>query len=402
MSAAGGLGLTWLVARREVLDRVRRTSYRFVTVALFLIVVAAGAVYGLLDTDDDRRSVSVAVIGEATPALSSSLQDPEGATPDVSDPVTDVEIHEVAEQQDAVALLEGGAADVAIDPSQREILWLDEPDPDVELLVEGALRYEAIAGRAAQAGVGDQELAAILEPVEVTTTSVEESDEPDAVGALVGAGAAILLLTVIAFYGNYVMMGVVEEKTTAVVEVLLGQLRPHQLLTGKVTGMGVAALGQVAAVVAGGTIALLISGVEIPAGVAVAIPTALGWFLLGFAFYATLYAVAGSLVSRMEDAGQAAAPLTVLLMIGYFAAFQAVGDPTGAIARVASLIPPAAPLLMPVRIAAGTVPWWEVAVAAVLLLGACAAMLRLGGRIYARSILHRGSRLRWRQALRGA
>lgn len=410
---------TWLVARREVLERTRRNSYRIATVGLFLIVVAAGAIYGAVSDDDEGREVTVAVVGGADATLQENLEslaDANQATVDAGngdsdgdaflisggDPIVSVELLDVQDRDAAAELLEDETADIAVDPGGLELLSWSEDDADLEAFVHQALRTSAVAERAEEAGIGVEQLGTLMAPVEVRVETVDDAEEVDPVGALVGVAAAILLLSVIAFYGNYLMMGVVEEKTTAVVEVLLGQLRPHQLITGKVAGMGVSALVQVLAVVLGGSLALVLSGVDIPAGVPVAIPAALAWFLAGFAFYAILYALAGSLVSRMEEAGQAAAPLTILLMLGYIASFQTVSEPGGALARWLSLLPPTAPLLMPVRMAADAAPVWEILLAAVLLVASCALLLRFAGRVYGRSILHRGSRLRWRQVVRSA
>ena len=116
--------------------------------------------------------------------------------------------------------------------------------------------------------------------------------------------------------------------------------------------------------------------------------------------YSTLYALAGSCVSRQEDAQGAAAPISVVFTAAYLTVFALGGDPSSTAARVVSILPPFAPLLMPVRIATGAASILEVALAAVLLAAALLGMLRLAGSVYGRTLLHRGSRLGWRQALR--
>jgi ABC-2 type transport system permease protein len=125
------------------------------------------------------------------------------------------------------------------------------------------------------------------------------------------------------------------------------------------------------------------------------------WFLLGFSLYATLYAAAGSLVSRVEDAQSASGPLMLPIFLGYSTAVGVIGgsDPS-LLLRVLAFFPLTAPFDMPVLIALGEVPAWQVAISVALMLGAIVGMAFLGGVVYSRSILRAGKRLRWREALR--
>jgi ABC-2 type transport system permease protein len=196
------------------------------------------------------------------------------------------------------------------------------------------------------------------------------------------------------------LTGVVEEKTTGVVEVLLGHVRAYQLLTGKVFGIGVVALTQMTATVASALVALRISGGSVPRDVWIGLPTTLLWFLLGFVLYSTLFALAGSFVSRQEDAQGAAAPISLLFTASYFTVFVLGNSPYSGVTRVVSVLPPFAPLLMPLRVSVGAASIFEIVVAAIGLLLATFGMLRLAGRVYGGTLLHRGSRLQWKQALR--
>jgi ABC-2 type transport system permease protein len=229
---------------------------------------------------------------------------------------------------------------------------------------------------------------------------VLEHQRSNTVGRLVGTLAAILLFLSLNTFGALVLTGVVEEKTSAVVEILLAHVRAHVLLAGKVLGIGLIALAQFAVLVAVGVVSLRISGTTVPSEVWVALPATVGWFIGGFAFYATLFALAGSFVSRQEDAQSSAAPVSLIFTAGYVVVFIVAGDPGGATATVLSILPPFAPLLMPLRIATGVAAPWEVVVAIVLLVAAVYGVIRAAGAIYARSLLHRGSRITWRQALR--
>ncbi len=234
----------------------------------------------------------------------------------------------------------------------------------------------------------------------MSTTILDPTARATEVGQTVGTLTAILLFLSVSMFGGFVLTGVVEEKTSAVVEVLLAHVRAYQLLAGKVLGIGTVALIQLIGAIAAGLVALALAGTTIPAAVWVAVPTTVLWFVAGFALYSTLFALAGSFVSRQEDAQAAAAPISFCFTAGYLVVFTAGTDPTGAAATVLSLLPPFSPLLMPLRIGTGAATWWQVAIAAVLLVATAYGVLRAAGAIYARTLLHRGARISWREALR--
>jgi ABC-2 type transport system permease protein len=167
-----------------------------------------------------------------------------------------------------------------------------------------------------------------------------------------------------------------------------------------VLGTALMAVAQFGAAVIAGLVALNIAEMEVPRAVWVALPSSLVWMIGGFLLYSTLFAVAGSLVSRQEDAQTASLPITIVVSIAYVLLVPIGTQPDSTVALVMSLLPPFAPLLMPLRIATGSASPLEVVVAVVLLVAAIYGMLRLAGAVYARTLLHRGTRLTWRQALR--
>jgi ABC-2 type transport system permease protein len=320
--------------------------------------------------------IAVAIIGIAL--LNRALSDGGPATATVA----------VAGQ--APPALDSGRADAAVvvtSTGKGELLFRRRVDPDLESTVAEAWQ---VARGAEQ----------ILSPAPLRTVTVEPESAHRGVAELVGTLAAIVLFISVSTFGGFVLTGVVEEKTTAVVEILLAQVRAHQLLAAKVLGIGAVALIQFATAVAAALIALRISGATIPSEVWFAVPSTIFWFVAGFALYSTLFALAGSFVSRQEDAQAAAAPISMLFLAAYLVVFSVSSNPGGAVATVLSIIPFFAPLLMPLRIASGVAPWWQITLSAVLLVGTAYAVLRVAGRVYARTLLHRGSRVRWKQALR--
>jgi ABC-2 type transport system permease protein len=125
------------------------------------------------------------------------------------------------------------------------------------------------------------------------------------------------------------------------------------------------------------------------------------WFLLGFAFYATAYAAIASLVSRQEEIQSAVAPISILQIAGYLLMYAALPNPGGPLATIASLLPPFAPIVMAVRMAATDVPIWQVGLAVALTAASIVGLTWLAGRIYTNAALYLGARTRFMEAFRG-
>lgn len=212
----------------------------------------------------------------------------------------------------------------------------------------------------------------------------------------------VLLFLTIGTYGNLVLAGVVEEKESRVVEVLLARMPARNLLAGKVAGIGLLGLGQVLVTALAALIAVsTVESVDLPAARGSVIAWAVVWFVLGYALYAMVYGALGSLASRSEDAQSVAGPVMVVLIISYFASFAAIGHPDSGWAVVLSYFPGTAPLAMPGRIAMGATFWWEPVLAAALTLAAIAGLVVLAGRVYTGAILHTGPTIKVRDAWRG-
>lgn len=385
-----------LVARREVIQRVRRRSFVVFTVLLFVIIIAGGVLAALV-SGDGSTSYDVGVVGAADAGTTdgfSALLTAVGNADGVAITTTPY-----SSENEADTALESGDVDVVVDTAARTERWQTDVDGQLGRLLDTSWRAWSAAQTARAAGLDESTVTSIVDPPPLSTTVVDPSDD-NTVGTIVGFASAVLLFISITSFGGYVLTGVVEEKSTGVIEVLLSHVRAHQLMAGKVFGIGAVALLQFTATVIAGLIALRISGTEVPSAIWVGLPATIGWFIGGFLLYSTLFALAGSFVSRMEDAQGAAAPITSAFTMGYILVFALGSDPTSLAARILSSIPPFAPLLMPLRMVTGAASVVEIVVAAVLLALSVVGMIRLAGSVYARTLLHRGSRLRWRDALR--
>ena len=213
----------------------------------------------------------------------------------------------------------------------------------------------------------------------------------------------VLLFMAIAFYGGFVVTGVVEEKSSRVVEVLLSRLRPTELLGGKVIGIGLVGLAQFALVAGSALVALSLSrNTLVPEAAPSTIGWVVFWFVMGYAFYSVLYATVGSLVSRQEDAQSIQFPVTAVLLIGYIWAFAIVDAPNSPLAIVGFLLPPTAPMVMTIRMGEGGVPAWQVVLSVAVMVATVYGLVQLAGRIYTGAVLRIGRRVRLRDAWRGA
>ena len=229
-----------------------------------------------------------------------------------------------------------------------------------------------------------------------STRPEKKSTDAEVLVAYVGS---LLLFTALAIYGQWVVTGVVEEKSNRVVEIILSTVRPRHLLAGKVIGIGLLGLAQLT-LVAGLAAILLAAGVyDAPAGLGASVALVIPWFALGFALYAVAYAAAGALASRQQDASTAGQPVTYAIVAAYFASYVAVSaDMNGLAANLLTIFPLTAPFVLPARSALVGVPLWEHVLAVLLVLASIYALVRFAGRVYEHGLLRSGPRLSLRAA----
>ena len=389
------LAMVWLVMSREVRQRVHSRGFKITTAFLCLAVLGGGVLSRAVRGDDSPTRYDVAVIGAAPRGFADTVQSAARAL--------DIKVRLTIGVDSAAAerAVREGKLDAAIDVAGGRLIAKSAPADQLAAVLATGWQSSASAAAAHAAGLDDDEIAAILSPAGLKTTLIgEDHTDDDNLARAVGSAAAVLLFISINAFGGMVLTGVVEEKSSGVVEVLLAHVRAHQLLAGKVFGIGAVAMIQFSATLAAGVVALRISGTSVPGSLWVGLPTTLLWFVVGFVLYSTLFALAGSFVSRQEDAQSAAAPISMVFTVAYLTVFILGASPSSTTARIVSVLPPFAPLLMPLRVSVGAASVLEIVLAAVLLLAATFGMLRLAGAVYGRTLLHRGSRLKWKQALR--
>jgi ABC-2 type transport system permease protein len=384
------IGAVLLIAARDFRERVASRAFQLSTGLTILLVVGFILVPSFLGTGDGRKW-TIGTVGDTPADLAAAVGAAAGSG-------TTVTTKPFASQPAARAALDDGTIDLAVDASG--VIVIDGgTDSELTSLVVASLAALNLEKTAAAEGAATSDLTALLTggyTIE-TVTATGTSTTADRSFAFF---ATIILFMSIITYGSWILIGVIEEKTNRVVEVVLGTVRPHQLLAGKVLGIGVLGVAQIVVI---GIVAIvtlsLQSAFAIPDAAGTVLAWAFVWYLLGFAFYAVAYAAAGSLVSRQEEAQNAAFPLTLLLMAAYFvASFSITGE--NPVLRVSSLLPMFAPMTMPLRIAGGDATGVEITLSIALMVATTYVLIRLAGRIYARGLLQSGRRLRWREAWR--
>jgi ABC-2 type transport system permease protein len=392
----GGRPIIYLVARRELQKRLGGRVFRVGTLAMIVLIALGITIAKVAGGSSTPAPIRVGFTSTTTalePAFSSWAT---GAG-------TLVTVSNVADAAAGTAQVTAGTLDVLVtgSPSAPAAVVKDTLDTDVQ----SALSVAVLEARLTAAGLTPASVAAALAGTHVDVQSLAPAPpaDPEQSGKLAAAiFVAFLLYLSIALYGSFVAQGVVEEKATRIVEILLGTIRPSQLLAGKIIGIGLAGVLQLS-IIGAATLVLVQQThiVSIPAVSVGSVLVYLVWFVLGFLFYATAYAGVAALVSRQEDVSSATAPIYIFLIAAYVLVSIVVPDPGSPLSTVVSMLPPFAPILMSVRMATGDATAWQVGLAIALIVVSIAGLIWLAGRVYSNSILRVGARVRFRDALRG-
>ena len=394
MSTFDGIRLT---ARREVVERTRRDRSFLISTLVTLAILCAIIFLPRLFGSDNPREFDVGLVGAASQPLGPALTAQGGAA--------GVRIHlrQPASAAEAEAAVRDGSLDLAV-IDDRQLVAKAEIDEQLNLLVQGASRAARAQQTLQGAGVAPDQIQAALAPAPLPVRSLEPVDEDARSKRAIATVAVFILYGQLIGYCFTVAMGVVEEKSTRVVEVLLAAVRPVQLLAGKIVGIGLVGLFQLAIIgVIGLALATASGAITLPPDAAPTIGSVLLWFLLGYAFYSSLFAVAGAIVSRQEELQNTATPLNLLMVASFFVAFStSISGADSTLAKVSTFLPPVAPLIMPMRIAGGDAAPWEIALSLAIMLVSIVVVVVLAARLYEGAILRTGARVKLRDAWRGA
>jgi ABC-2 type transport system permease protein len=384
------------LAKRDFVQRAKSRAFLITMLVTVGLVLAIGPLIALASNDPDPSVVGI--VGSGPEGIHAAVV--ESADMLGVEVVTEIYPSEAA----AMAELGDGRADVLVIDGEY-LVWRQAAIPRLAAAITAAFSRLEREKTAEGLGLSAEDLAELLAPTAFTDQLLEEPDpEEEPRQAAAYAGLMVLYISILMF-GQFVLMGVMEEKQNRVVEVVLSRVRPTQILTGKVIGVGLLGLIQILAL--GGAALFMVTVIDIAdvdlsaIGIEVFL-WVLFWYLLGYAFYSMLYGALGATVSRQEDM-QGAVMIPVLMIVpGFFFGQVATQSPDAAIARIGSLVPLWSPMVMPVRSAVGDVPAWEIALSVLLVVAGIYALVRLGGRIYTGAILKIGTKVRLKEAWRAA
>ena len=438
----------WVVFRREYLERVRSKWFLLGTLlgpVFFILVAGAPRLIG--NRGEGTRDVAHIEVIDATGAglgerVAAALRDrfPLSRAPYLT--VVDESGVAVAqdkallrvEREEILGYLLLGPGTLAGDSVRYEGRNANAHN-DVDA-IRGAVRSQVLAERMEREGIDAQKVAAFQRfPLEMYTQRIgdkgrEKANQLSAI--FLGYAVALLLYMMIVIYGQAIMRSVLEEKATRVAEVVVSSVNTDILLAGKILGVGLVAITQVLSWVALSIAAMAYAGpylfgdqsradaVASAAGtlgaggspglglLALGIPPIPLWaavalfccFVMGFIFYASLFAAVGAMVNSQEDVQQAATPVMLLLVSSVIFMGPILANPGSAMARTMSMLPTSAPIIMPLRITLVPVPWIEVVGALSGVAAACAASIWLSGRVYRVGLLMYGKKPSLRELAR--
>ena len=385
----------WLVARREILERGRSRGYILSVLFTTAIVVASLVVPAILRGND--QTTTIGVVQPAPAGLDTAIE----SVAKRSDQTVEISTFESAAVADAA--LADGTVDVVVDmpadlSGPGEVHFNKGTDQAITQLLSAAtigLRVQAVL---APSDVNQADLVDAQQPPAIS--SIDARDEADQAQFVVANIGAIAILIGIFSFGFAVLTGVVEEKQSRVVEVVLSTVRSRDLLMGKVLGIGLLGIVQLAVFMGAALVATsMTSQLSLPQTTPGALALLVTWFILGYTLYATALGSLGALASRPEEASNASTPVSMIAMASYFVAiFSVLDDPSGVVATIATFIPASAPFVVPLRAAFGAIPPWQIGLSIVITLLGIWVLFSVGARIYSGAVLQIGGRIKLRDA----
>jgi ABC-2 type transport system permease protein len=387
-----------LIAGRELSVRLRSKAFRIVTLVMVIVVVALCVVLKVLAGTSGGVTVGYlpgdAAAAGQLPAIAGSI----GQT---------VHVRAIPDRAAGETQVRSGDLDALLtgDPTHLTVVVKKDIDNGLHNALNVLAGQLAFDQQITRLGGDPAAVRAAAANATATVAPLEKPYPYQSQQLVLGIVAGVLIYVSLLLNGQAVAQGVVEEKSSRVVELLLSTIRPWQLMAGKVLGIGIVGLLQILVIAVAGVVAGLATHVlTISATAAVStVVWLIVWYLLGFFMYAVVFAGLGALVSRQEDVGSVVAPAMMFLIVGYLLGVSVLpSDPSSHLMEVLSVIPVFAPTVMPMRLAMGGVASWEAILSIVLVAALIPLLIWATARIYRNAVLRTGARVTLRQALRAA
>jgi ABC-2 type transport system permease protein len=416
----------WLVIKREYLTRVRSKGFIIATFGIPLLSIGVFALAVFLAVRPGNRTMKIAILDHAgglAPSITQYLDDklPSGQpafrvvqTLDESQP--EAKAREELRTQVRKGQLDGGIVvkkDV-LEGKAAEFYTKNPGDFTLTNSIRRAVGNAVIARRLSDRGIHVDSVREVIRGVDVTLVKVSERGESVEKGQtfIIAMMLVTLMYVSILLYGAVTLRSIIEEKSTRTIEILAASVRPFYLLAGKI--LGVAAMGLTQFLIwavtggvlltYGSTMAAVFrpgaSSLDLHLPVSTLVYMVL-FFLTGYFLYASLFAAVGAMVSNEEDAQQLQWPIVMPAVLGFMLFNVIIRDPNSTASIVLSMIPFFTPILMLLRIALQTPPFWQIALSIGILLLSTVGVTYFSAKIYRVGILMYGKRpslvevLRW-------
>lgn len=372
-----------LVARREFVERIRDRGFLVSVAVMLVILLAAVAVPAAVGGGSDKYDVAfggpqAARLGQAATAQA-ELLDTDVAVKAYPD---DAEAEQAVEDGDLDAYVTGGRVVVDSELPDRLAAVLQSAYATVE-------RDSRLTNQGIDASAVDQAMQ--VQPLTKQTLD-PDADERQARKGIAFIGV-IMLYGMLMLFCMWVANGVVEEKSSRIVEILLAAVPARALLTGKVIGIGLLGLAQMAlTAVVGLGAASALDTIDLSGSMIYPAVLVVAWFVLGYAIYSCMFAAAAARVSRMEDLQNVITPMTSLLVASFFLAIF-LSQSGGAFAQFLAYVPPFSAMLQPVLTASGEIAVWQNLVAAGIAVLALVWLMSVAARMYEGAVLRTGGKV---------
>lgn len=382
-----------LVAGREISTRLRSKAFKITTATSLIVIVGFLVVFKMIGGGGGETvGFTPSTKSLAAPAAAVARAVDEKITPSLLDEATG--LREVRD----------GSLDALVTgtPENFQVVVKQDLSPDLRNVFSVLIRQITLSNEIAKAGGDPEAVVATVDAAHFEIRGLEETRDHQGPRLVVAMIVGMLVYISVMMYGQLVAQGVVEEKTSRIVEILLTTIRPWQLMLGKVLGIGLVGLLQMLiTTVVGVGAGLAFDAFTFPTGIATSAAVwGVVWFLLGYLMYAFLFAALGALVSRQEDVAGVTAPALMAIILPFVIATSILpGDPDNQFLAVASQVPFFSPMIMPMRIALDVAPAWQLVVSIGLTVATVAGLVWLSGRVYGNAVLRMGSRVSFRDAL---
>lgn len=424
------------IVKREYVQRVRSKMFVLMTIGTPLLMsffgivptiifgIRAGGPVRIAVVDETGRlyeNLYKAAIGDAQPAATpdvTALRNSNEGVQSAAAPVNNIELQEVPPDGRSIDVIRAELDDRirqklingylilppdVLNGERPQFFGGNTVDLFTRRLLQQAVNRAIRDRRLEELNIDAKTINQLSQPAQLQTVRIGASGEERDSGEgflLVFVVGLVMYLTIL-LYGQVVLGAIIEEKETRIAEILFSSVRPFTLMIGKLVGVSLVALTQLA-IWAIGFVGLSVVGVHMLAsrGVSFQIPSVpfthflyFGlFFLLGFFIFSTIYAFVGSMVTTPQEGGQLAMPIILLLAIAFYLFLPVSRSPDSSFAFWVSMVPFFAPITMMVRITTQTPPFWEIALSFLLGVGTILLLVWIASRIYRMGMLMYGKK----------